>query len=81
MEKENRINKLANKKYKLKTDVIYSGDCKGILKDSEKFPDKSIDFVITSPPYADKRKRFYGSVRPDHYVEWFLPYAKEIKRT
>jgi len=36
--------------------------------------------VITSPPYALHFKKEYGNVDKDAYVEWFLPFAKEIKR-
>lgn len=61
-------------------DTIYQGDCRTMLADKCKFPDESIDFVFTSPPYADKRKRFYGSVHPDEYVEWFLPIGNELRR-
>lgn len=53
------------------------GDCLNILPT---IPDDTVDFVITSPPYADNRKDSYGGVHPDQYVEWFLPIAAEIKR-
>jgi len=56
---------------------IICGDCSEVLK---QFPDNSIDLIFTSPPYADKRKRFYGSVRPDQYVDWFLPISEELHR-
>lgn len=72
--------KQANKRELLKTDIIYFGDCKEVLFDTKKFPDQSIDFIFTSPPYADKRKRFYGSVHPDKYVEWFLPISEQLFR-
>lgn len=42
--------------------------------------DNSIDLVVTSPPYADARKKTYGGTHPDHYVEWFLPISKELLR-
>jgi site-specific DNA-methyltransferase (adenine-specific) len=67
-----------SKKYK--SNIIYNGDCKDILSDIVKFPDKSIDFIITSPPYADKRKRFYYSIHPNDYVQWFSPIGKELYR-
>jgi site-specific DNA-methyltransferase (adenine-specific) len=35
---------------------------------------------MTSPPYALLRKSQYGGVAADHYVEWFLPIAEELKR-
>jgi len=40
----------------------------------------SIDLIVTSPPYADKRKRFYGSIHPEKYVQWFKPIANELYR-
>ena len=43
-------------------------------------PLRSVDLVLTSPPYADQRD--YGntdsSIDPDDYVKWFLPKAKQI---
>jgi site-specific DNA-methyltransferase (adenine-specific)/site-specific DNA-methyltransferase (cytosine-N4-specific) len=69
-----------NDKSKLVLNNIYSGDCSELLKDKNVFLDDSVEFIITSPPYADKRKRFYGSVHPDEYVNWFLPISQELKR-
>ncbi len=40
----------------------------------------SVQLVITSPPYADQRKRTYGGIHPDDYVEWFLPISSELLR-
>lgn len=56
---------------------IYLGDCEEILK---RFPDNSIDLIFTSPPYADQRASTYGGIKPDQYVDWFLPKAKEFLR-
>lgn len=58
-------------------DAIYLGDCLKILA---KLPGESVDLIVTSPPYADRRKSTYGGVSPEHYVEWFLPIASELKR-
>ena len=58
-------------------DPIIHGDCFESLK---KIPDCSVDLILTSPPYADKRKRFYDSVHPDKYVDWFMPLSDELKR-
>src|SRR5581483_8763909 len=60
----------------LKTDIFH-GDCLDVLK---KFPDGKFDLVFTSPPYADRRKHTYGGVKPEEYVEWFLPRAAEFRR-
>jgi len=54
-----------------------TGDCLEMLKT---IPDGSVSLIITSPPYADARKRTYGGPAPDEYVEWFLPRALEFKR-
>ena len=43
-------------------------------------PSSAIDAVITSPPYALHFKKEYGNVNKAKYVEWFLPFATEIKR-
>ena len=57
--------------------VFLLGDCEEMLK---KVPDNSVDLIFTSPPYADQRKKTYGGIHPDSYVEWFLPKAKEMLR-
>lgn len=53
------------------------GDCKEALKT---IADNSIDLIVTSPPYADRRSKTYGGIRPDDYVEWFLPITAELLR-
>lgn len=40
----------------------------------------SIDLIVTSPPYADQRKNTYGGIKPDEYVDWFLPISAELLR-
>ena len=56
---------------------IILGDCEEILKG---FPDNCIDLVFTSPPYADRRRQTYGGVKPDQYVDWFLPRSEQFLR-
>ncbi len=56
---------------------IIQGDCEEVL---QQLPDNSVDLIFTSPPYADQRKRVYGGVRPDEYVDWFLPKAAQFRR-
>lgn len=58
-------------------DRIIYGDCENILKE---FPDNSIDLIFTSPPYADQRDGTYSGVKPDDYVDWFLPKSKQFLR-
>ncbi len=33
-----------------------------------------VDLIVTSPPYADARRRHYGGVHPDDFAEWFLTF-------
>ena len=56
---------------------IIHGDCEEVLKD---FPDNSIDLIFTSPPYADQRKRTYGGIKPEEYVDWFLSKSEQFLR-
>src|SRR6059058_240589 len=57
--------------------TVNLGDCYHILK---MLPDNSIDLIITSPPYAERRKTTYGGIKEELYVAWFKPIAQEIKR-
>lgn len=43
-------------------------------------PEASVDLVVTSPPYALHFKKEYGNVAKQDYVQWFLPFAREIHR-
>jgi site-specific DNA-methyltransferase (adenine-specific) len=57
---------------------IYHGDSLELLK---KLEDNSIDLVITSPPYSSMKKYIDDNGIPaDDYVDWFIPFCKEIER-
>ena len=56
---------------------IICGDCLEVLRT---FPDNGIDLIVTSPPYADSRKKTYGGIPADEYVEWFLQRTKDFLR-
>lgn len=56
---------------------IEFGDSLELMK---KMDDKSVNLIVTSPPYADARKKTYGGVKPDDYVSWFHDYAVEMHR-
>ena len=60
-----------------KSAKLYLGDCREVLKT---FDENSIDLIVTSPPYADSRAHTYGGIRPDDYVDWFLPISAELLR-
>ena len=57
--------------------TIKHGDCLSVLKE---YPDNHFDLILTSPPYADARVKTYGGVKPEEYVEWFLPRSEEFFR-
>jgi len=57
-------------------DLIF-GDCREELKSIES---DSIDLIMTSPPYANRRTSSYGGIKPEEYVAWFLPISKELLR-
>jgi DNA modification methylase len=43
-------------------------------------PDKCVNLVMTSPPFALQRKKEYGNVEAKDYIEWLTPFAKQIHR-
>jgi len=61
-------------------DVIYRGDCAKRLANDSRFPKNSVDLIVTSPPYANRRRSSYGGIHPDKYVEWFLPISEQLHR-
>jgi DNA modification methylase len=58
---------------------IYFEDC---LQGLKKLEDKSVNLIVTSPPYADATE--YGEkiecFKTENYADWFLPIVKEIDR-
>src|SRR5260370_10247586 len=67
------------------SDLLYTTrHGKAYVADALKFmpglEDGSISLVLTSPPYALHFKKEYGNAAQPHYIEWFLPFAKEIYR-
>jgi site-specific DNA-methyltransferase (adenine-specific) len=56
---------------------IFEGDCLEVLAD--RLAD-SFDLIFTSPPYADRRTKTYGGIKPEKYVEWFLPRSEQFLR-
>ncbi|UCH96834.1 MAG: site-specific DNA-methyltransferase [Candidatus Aminicenantes bacterium] len=51
------------------------------LKTMEKYVEpKSLDLIITSPPFGLVRKKDYGNVDAKDYLEWFKPFGRMFKR-
>jgi DNA modification methylase len=63
--------------YKTPLGRAFLGDSLAFLPqiDSE-----SIDLILTSPPFALKRKKQYGNEDEDKYVDWFMGFAGQLNR-
>ncbi|MBQ9030137.1 MAG: site-specific DNA-methyltransferase [Oscillospiraceae bacterium] len=61
----------------MNTNYFECGDCAELLR---LLPDASVDLVMTSPPYAERRKDTYGGIAEADYPEWIAGIAKEIHR-
>jgi len=72
----------ANKKpkiyYSAKNGQIVLGDSQTYLNESVQ--PKSVDLIITSPPFGLVRKKSYGNADAGDYLEWFRPFAEAMKR-
>jgi site-specific DNA-methyltransferase (cytosine-N4-specific) len=55
----------------------YHADALDVLR---RLPSDSVSLVLTSPPFALRRKKAYGNVEAADDVEWFWPFAQEIHR-
>ena len=55
-------------------DTLHLGSCENMRA----VRDRSVNLVFTSPPYP---RACRAGLRPDDWVEWFLPKAGEIQRT
>jgi site-specific DNA-methyltransferase (cytosine-N4-specific) len=55
----------------------YLGDSLLFMKQIES---ESVDLILTSPPFALKRKKEYGNEDEDKYVDWFMSFALQLQR-
>jgi DNA modification methylase len=63
--------------YRTGLGAAYCGDSSELMK---LLPPRSVDAIVTSPPYALHFKKAYGNPSQDGYVEWFLSFAPEFRR-
>lgn len=61
--------------YKTKYGLAYLGNAIELL---DIFEDGTVDLIMTSPPFALRRKKEYGNVDAEKYIEWFLPFAEKF---
>ncbi len=64
-------------RYKKSSSTLLLGDC---LEKLNQVKSNSVDLIFTSPPYADRRSSTYGGIKPDAYVDWFIPITDELYR-
>ncbi len=56
---------------------IIRGDSLNVLAS---YDDNSVDLIMTSPPFGLVRKKDYGNVAADEYVDWFRPFGAAFNR-
>ncbi|HVM73749.1 MAG TPA: site-specific DNA-methyltransferase [Candidatus Paceibacterota bacterium] len=54
----------------MKDSLIIYGDSREVLKSFR----SEFDLIVTSPPYADARKKHYDSIHPDEFANWFISF-------
>lgn len=57
--------------------TIYHGDSLLLM---EKLAPKSVDLIVTSPPFGLVRKKKYGNVDASEYLAWFKPFGDAFRR-
>lgn len=71
--------------YTLQTGAVYRTDqgtqvCDDSRKCLRLMPDKCVDLIMTSPPFALLRQKTYGNEDQDEYVEWLVEFGREAFR-
>jgi DNA modification methylase len=74
---ESIISSLPEPYYSTYSGVAYLGDAGKLLP---LIPDSKVNLIMTSPPFALQRRKEYGNVLPEEYIEWFMPFAREFQR-
>lgn len=59
---------------------VYVGDALRVLSDPTVIEEQSVDLIMTSPPFGLIRKKQYGNVDAERYVEWFRPFGSLFRR-
>ncbi len=62
--------------YRTRLGEMYHGDS---LEWLDSISDKSVNLVLTSPPFALTRKLAYGNEPEDQYVDWFHKFAMKVR--
>lgn len=65
--------------YRTRMGRMYHGDSLGLFRHVVK--PGTVDLVVTSPPFGLVKKKEYGNVAADEYIQWFRPFAAAIRRS
>ncbi|NQU22452.1 MAG: site-specific DNA-methyltransferase [Candidatus Nealsonbacteria bacterium] len=57
---------------------IYHGDSLRLL--NQEMKPESADLLVMSPPFGLVRKKAYGNVDADQYLQWFRPFGEAFRR-
>jgi site-specific DNA-methyltransferase (cytosine-N4-specific) len=57
---------------------LLHGDSRGLLLND--LAPRSVDLIMTSPPFGLVRKKSYGNEDADDYLDWFRPFAEGFRR-
>lgn len=57
-------------------ETIIHGDC---ISEAKKLADNSINLIVTSPPYAQQRKKQYGGIPEAEYPEWTVKWCDAFR--
>src|SRR5262249_40791767 len=57
--------------------AAYAGDALDLIK---LLPNRSVNTIITSPPYALHFKKSYGNPSQAEYIDWFMTFVEEFRR-
>ena len=55
---------------------VYCGDSLQLFNDQNAIKSGSVNLIMTSPPFGLVRKKEYGNVDADCYLEWFRSFAE-----
>jgi len=63
--------------YNTRLGNAYLGEALELIKE---IPSESVNLILTSPPFALRRKKEYGNVPPSEYVDWFARFINDFWR-
>jgi len=69
---------LVRRFHRTRQGTIYQGDSRGFLFGNA--AEKSVDLIMTSPPFGLVRKKDYGNEDAHRYCDWFRPFAEGFRR-